>query len=142
MKNGAGANALHDLLSDVTALDEAERMLLLGLLRQIALAQIKPVARNTANDTIPLKRLAADRRHARGAKRSPHGVRFFPGEPDFVAIHVGMGVARDRNANVPPYQIDYLAGRESSNLDACVSQPDCALRPGHCNGRQLVADVR
>ena len=59
MQDGAGANALDNLLPDVATLGEIESVLLLGFLRKIALTQVHTVAGNAAGNAIPLQRLAA-----------------------------------------------------------------------------------
>ncbi len=48
MHVAARANALHDLLPDVAAFGEVQRVLLAGLLRQIAFSQIDAEARHAA----------------------------------------------------------------------------------------------
>ncbi len=64
MHIAARANALHDLLADVAALAEIQRMLLPGFLRQVAIAKINAVTRYSPDDAIELEGLAADGRCA------------------------------------------------------------------------------
>ena len=134
----AGANALDDLLADVTALGEIERVLLFGFLRKVALAQIHAVTRHAARNAIPLQRLAADGSRAVRREAVPHCGSLLGGKPDFIAIEVGMGAARDGDSDVLPDQIDDLARRELRGIDAGVvsgSQPLAvrrAPRPTAC----------
>src|SRR5664279_5760359 len=64
MHVAARADSLHDLLPDVAALGEIQRVLLSGLLRQIAFAKINSKARYPSDDAIEFEGIAAGGRGA------------------------------------------------------------------------------
>ena len=66
MHRAARANALHDLLPDVTALLEMQGALLAGFLRQLALANILAVTRLAAGDAVQFQGFYSGRLSAGG----------------------------------------------------------------------------
>src|ERR1700678_2045785 len=78
------SNALHNFLSYVASLVEVERPRLLGLLRQVALADVYAIERNASGDALHFQRLAAHRSCTRSNQSLPGVVDILRSQPDFV----------------------------------------------------------
>src|SRR5271157_3221294 len=124
MQNRSRANAFHNLLPDVAALGEVQRIVLSRLLRQITLAQIDSEARHASNHAIQVKRLAACRLGSGGVQRIPHLVS-------------SLG----READVAPHRVDNLTWFKLGDCDTSFRQHFLCLRTKHPYCCQLVADV-
>jgi hypothetical protein len=99
MHLAAGADALDDLLPDVAALGEVEGLVLLGLLRQIALADVLAVARQAGGDAPEFERLRPYGRRAGRDQRVPEARSIRWRQPDLVAGLAARG-ADQRDADV------------------------------------------
>src|SRR5581483_11101292 len=108
MHLAAGANALHDLLAEVAALLEIQSLVLLGLLRQLSLADVLTVARNPRPHAEHLQRVSAHRSRTRHSERVPHGCRIRGCNPELVAARHVAGLARNRISDLPACAINHL----------------------------------
>src|SRR5580700_463764 len=96
MHIAARANALHNLLPHVATLVEVERSHLLGLLGQVALANVDAIDRNTCRDAMHLQRLAAYRSCPGCQQRAPGLINILGREPDLVGFMVLILAAHHR----------------------------------------------
>src|SRR5664279_4808309 len=141
MHVAARADSLHDLLPDVAALGEIQRVLLSGLLRQIAFAKINSKARYPSDDGIEFKGIAAGRHGAGQDQGVPDCIHVLRGKPDLESIHLRLRAARDGDANFAPYGVDHLPGFELRDVQTGSRQNFARLRACHANRGELVADV-
>src|ERR1022692_792204 len=141
MHVAARANSLHDLLPDVAALGEIQRVLLSSFLRQIAFPKINCKARYSSDDAIEFEGIAAPGREAGRDQRIPDCVHVLGSEPDLESIHLRLRATRDGNPNIAPHCVDHLPRFELRDVQTGRRQYLTRLRAGHANRAQLVADV-
>src|SRR5579864_3572252 len=84
MQAAAGANTLHNLLSNVAALSEAQATHLAGLLGQVAFADVLPIPGDSGSDAGQLQGLRASRRGAGFEQRVPENRSPVSGYPQFI----------------------------------------------------------
>src|ERR1039458_9005423 len=141
MHVAARANSLHNLLPDVAALGEIQRVLLSRLLRQIAFPKINSEARCSPDDAIEFEGIAAHGREAGRDQRVPDCVHVLGSEPDLESIHLRLRATRNGNPNIAPHCVDHLPRFELRDVQTGRRQYHTRLRAGHANRAQLVADV-
>src|SRR5664279_957806 len=141
MHVAARADSFHDLLPDVAALGEIQRVLLSGLLRQIAFAKINSKARYPSDDAIEFKGIAAGRHGAGQDQGVPDCIHVLRGKPDLESIHLRLRAAREGNPNSAPHSVDHLPEFELRDVQTGSRQNFARLRTCHANRGELVADV-
>src|SRR5664280_1682565 len=141
MHVAARADSLHDLLPDVAALGEIQRVLLSRLLRQIAFAKINSEARYSSDDAIEFEGIAAGGRGAGRDQGVPDCIHVLRGKPDLESIHLWLGATREGNPDSAPYGVDHLPGFELRDIQAGSRQNFACLRAVHANRGELVTDV-
>src|SRR5664279_2490030 len=141
MHVAARADSLHDLLPDVAALGEIQRVLLSGLLRQIAFSKINSKARYPSDDAIEFEGVAADGCGAGRDQGVPDCIHVLRGKPDLESIHLRLRAAREGNTNIAPYGVDHLPEFELRDVQTGSRQNFARLRACHANRGELVADV-
>src|SRR5271157_1175511 len=141
MHVAAGVDALHNLLPNVAAFGKVQRVLLAGLLRQIAFPKVNSEARYASNNAVDFQRIASHGLGSGGLQPIPNFVGVLGGKPDLVPIQVRLRAARDRDAGAAPNHVAHLASFQLRHLIPRIGQHLASLRPDNADTANFVANV-